>query len=120
MLVGHTLFADSEDTGSSTKVFESIIHSPVRYPWFLHSAVQDVLQCLLNRRPEDRLGAGREGGLNIMSHEWFVDIDWKRLAHREVPAVYIPAVKSGVGDTSMYDDYAECDDELDIPGSDTM
>ncbi|KAJ1679030.1 cAMP-dependent protein kinase catalytic subunit, partial [Spiromyces aspiralis] len=47
------------------------------------------------------------GGTNdIKEHPWFQEVDWGRLARREIPAPLIPAQKQ-LGDTGNFDQYPE-------------
>ncbi|KAK6397213.1 cAMP-dependent protein kinase catalytic subunit [Oleoguttula sp. CCFEE 5521] len=42
-----------------------------------------------------------------MTHPWFAEVTWERLAKKDIDAPYVPPVKGGVGDASLFDKYPE-------------
>lgn len=52
-----------------------------------------MLQKLLKRNPEERLGYGPEGACDIMDHPFFESIDWVKLGKKEVKPPYIPKTR---------------------------
>ncbi|KAL7959632.1 hypothetical protein V8C34DRAFT_322723 [Trichoderma compactum] len=68
---------------SIEKMYERITSSEaIVYPDFLSSSVKDILTGLLDRNPEQRLGAKR-GESEIKAHPFFDRIDWNKLMRRE-------------------------------------
>jgi len=59
----------------------------------------DLLACLLERDPDERLGAE-----HIKEHPWFAAIDWDLLIQQKITPEYIPPVKdaSCVGQIDEY------------------
>ena len=45
-----------------------------------------------------------------MTHPWFTEVNWERLARREIDSPYQPPVR-GSGDASLFDKYAEDTEE---------
>ena len=62
----------------------------------------DLLQNLLMRNPEQRIGYSREDAQEIMDHPFFSSIDWEDLESQEVEPPYIPCLHSKE-DTSNID-----------------
>lgn len=85
MLVGDSPFqGDDED-----ELFEQILKMKVVYPKRLDTTSCALLDGFLTREPEGRLGCGRDGRSNIMSHAFFAGIDWTKLEKREVRVVTV-------------------------------
>jgi serine/threonine protein kinase len=61
-----------------------------------------ILQKLLTREPELRLGSGPTDAQEIMSHAFFRNINWEDVYYKRVPAPFMPTVKSRA-DTSNFD-----------------
>lgn len=72
----------------------------------VHDA-QDLLSRLITPDLTKRLGNLHGGSEDVKSHPWFAEVTWDRLAQRQIDAPYVPPVKGGQGDASMFDTYAE-------------
>lgn len=103
MLVGYSRFWNID----KKRISKNIISSEVEYPAYVHPDAETLMMNLLVRNPADRLGYGLVDALPIMNHAWFAEVEWERLAKKDVDAPYVPPVEAGTGDTSMYDMYAE-------------
>lgn len=68
---------------STEKIHERITSSEqIVYPYSLPPSAKDILAGLLERNPEQRLGAKR-GASEIKQHPFFDCIDWNKLTRRE-------------------------------------
>lgn len=65
----------------------------------------DLLQGLLHKDPENRLGA--EGIEHIKSHPWFDKMDFEALLQKKIPPPIKPKIKAP-HDTSNIDPVREC------------
>ncbi|KAI1077739.1 protein kinase [Whalleya microplaca] len=81
---GLPLFYDEE----SDEIRRKILDQPNQLPEPFPIAAKDILTKLLNRRPQQRLGAN-EGASEIKAHPFFDGIDWHKLLQRK----YEPAFK---------------------------
>ena len=45
----------------------------------------------------------RGGAQDVKEHPWFKDMDWVKLARKEIPAPYVPQIE-GVDDVSNFED----------------
>lgn len=104
MLCGFTPFWDS---GSPLKIYENILKGRVKYPPYIHPDAQDLLSKLITHDLTKRLGNLHGGSKDVMQHPWFAEVTWERLAKKDIDAPYVPPVKGGVGDASLFDKYPE-------------
>lgn len=99
MLLGQSPFrGDDED-----EVFNAILTDEPLYPIQMGRESVDILQKLLTRDPEKRLGASATDAKEIMQHPYFRNIDWDDILNLRVQPPYMPEVKSS-HDVSNFDD----------------
>lgn len=89
------------------KLYENILECKVRYPPYFDPLARDLLEKLLTPDLSKRYGNLANGSRDIMLHPWFEEVNWERLLRREIEAPYIPPVRAGSGDASLYDRYPE-------------
>ncbi|GAB7345901.1 hypothetical protein MBLNU457_4138t1 [Dothideomycetes sp. NU457] len=104
MLCGFTPFWDS---GSPLKIYENILRGRVKFPPYIHPDAQDLLTKLITHDLTKRLGNLHGGSKDVMQHPWFAEVTWERLARKDIDAPYVPPVRGGVGDASLFDKYPE-------------
>ncbi|KXL46539.1 hypothetical protein M433DRAFT_3900 [Acidomyces richmondensis BFW] len=104
MLAGFTPFWDS---GSPLKIYENILKGRVKYPPYIHPDAQDLLSKLITADLTKRLGNLHGGSRDVMNHPWFAEVTWERLAKKDIDAPYVPPVRGGMGDASLFDKYPE-------------
>lgn len=75
------------------EVFNSILTDEPLYPINMAKEAVDILQRLLTRDPEQRLGSGARDAEDIMDHPYFANIDWDAIMRCEVTPPYIPDIK---------------------------
>ncbi|EXJ58432.1 AGC/AKT protein kinase [Cladophialophora yegresii CBS 114405] len=90
MLTGLPPFYDENTNEMYRKILQEPLHFPG--PEIVPAAAKDLLQKLLDRNPERRLGAG--GAAEIKAHHFFAGIDWRKLLQRK----YEPSFKPNVVD----------------------
>ena len=54
------------------------------------SSVMNFINGLLKRKPQDRLGVN--GPMEIKSHPWLNDINWKNLSEKKLTPPFVPNV----------------------------
>ncbi|XP_018792908.1 PREDICTED: ribosomal protein S6 kinase 2 beta [Bactrocera latifrons] len=74
------------------ETMNQILRSKLGMPENLSPEAQSLLRALFKRNPQNRLGAGEHGILDIKAHCFFATIDWVRLVRKEVRPPFIPAV----------------------------
>lgn len=75
------------------EVFNSILTDEPLYPINMAKEAVDILQRLLTRDPEQRLGSGARDAEDIMEHPYFANIDWNAIIRCKVTPPYIPDIK---------------------------
>jgi serum/glucocorticoid-regulated kinase 2 len=96
MLTGLPPFYDTD----TNEMYRKILSDPLRFPEYMDREAKSLLQGLLERNPERRLGVN--GAAEIKAHPFFAQIDWKRLLNKKYAAPFRPAVHSAT-DTSNFD-----------------
>lgn len=84
------------------EIYDAILADEPLYPIHMPRDSVSILQKLLTREPEMRLGSGPTDAQEIMSHAFFRNINWDDIYHKRVPAPFIPTITSAT-DTSNFD-----------------
>jgi len=84
------------------KLFEKIRKSTLHYPASLSRFAKDLLQGLLTRDPTKRLGSGAKDADEIQAHDFFAEINWKKLTRGEISPPWEPTIQGSL-DTSQFD-----------------
>ena len=111
MLCGYTPFYDS---GSPMRIYENILKGNPKYPPHINADAKDLLVQLITPDLTKRLGNLLHGSDDIKNHAWFAEVNWERLAKRDIEAPYVPPVRGGVGDASQFDRYPEDPEEYGV------
>lgn len=90
MLTGLPPFYDE----NTNEMYRKILSEPLHFPSadIVPPAAKDLLSKLLNRNPEERLGAA--GSAEIKAHPFFHAIDWRKLLQRKYEPTFKPSVVS--------------------------
>uniref|UniRef100_A0A8C2L4Z3 protein kinase C n=1 Tax=Cyprinus carpio TaxID=7962 RepID=A0A8C2L4Z3_CYPCA len=99
MLVGESPFPGDDEE----EVFDSIVNDEVRYPRFLSPESVSIIQKLLQKNPEKRLGAGEQDANEVKKHRIFDYLDWEALLAKRVKPPFLPSVKAPA-DVSNFDE----------------
>jgi serine/threonine protein kinase len=73
-------------------MYTKILSGELRFPAFISDNAKSLLEGLLTREPEKRLGSN--GGQEVKAHPWFSDIDWEKLVRKEIEPPFKPKVKN--------------------------
>ncbi|KAF5928208.1 hypothetical protein HPG69_016581 [Diceros bicornis minor] len=88
MLVGECPFpGDTEE-----EVFDCIVNADAPYPRFLSVQGLELIQKLLQKCPEKRLGAGEQDAEEIKTQPFFRTTDWQALLARTVRPPFVPTL----------------------------
>ena len=90
MLTGLPPFYDENTNEMYRKILSEPLHFPG--PEIVPPAAKDLLTKLLNRKPEQRLGAN--GASEIKAHPFFHSIAWRKLLQRKYEPTFKPNVVS--------------------------
>jgi serum/glucocorticoid-regulated kinase 2 len=75
-------------------MYQKILNGELRFPSYVTGDAQHLLEGLLTREVDKRLGSGTSGSQDVMNHAFFKDIDWKKLDRKEIEPPFKPKVKS--------------------------
>lgn len=82
-------------------LYERITRGPsfIRFPAQFNENATDIIMKLMEGDASRRYGNLRHGAGDVFAHPWFREVDWERLAAREITAPYLPRI-NGDGDAS--------------------
>jgi len=98
MIVGLPPFF-SENTNL---MYELISKANLRTPSFVSDKARDLMEKLLKRNPEDRLGAGQEDEMAIRKQPFFAEVDFDKLYRKEIEPEFKPKLTGNL-DASNFD-----------------
>ncbi|XP_063295365.1 serine/threonine-protein kinase N2-like [Pelobates fuscus] len=102
--------------GDVRQVRYNIVYSTPHYPRFLTAEARSILRSLLNKDPEDRLGASENGAWDLKSHPFFEQIEWFALLFKSVRPPCVPSIE-GPDDIRYFNRmYTSCAPILTPPG----
>jgi serine/threonine protein kinase len=84
------------------EIYDAILADEPLYPIHMPRDSVSILQKLLTREPEMRLGSGPTDAQEIMSHAFFRNINWDDIYHKRVQPPFTPQITSPT-DTSNFD-----------------
>uniref|UniRef100_A0A4W5NKQ0 Protein kinase domain-containing protein n=1 Tax=Hucho hucho TaxID=62062 RepID=A0A4W5NKQ0_9TELE len=71
VLIYEMLVGESPFPGDDEEVFDSVVNDEVRYPRFLSPESVSIIQKLLQKNPERRLGSGEPDANEVKKHRFF-------------------------------------------------
>ncbi|KAL9585109.1 MAG: hypothetical protein Q9203_004392 [Teloschistes exilis] len=84
------------------EIYDAILADEPLYPIHMPRDSVSILQKLLMREPELRLGSGPTDAQEIMSHAFFRNINWDDFHEKKVPPPFMPQITNAT-DTSNFD-----------------
>lgn len=84
------------------EIYDAILADEPLYPIHMPRDSVSILQKLLTREPEMRLGSGQGDAQEIMSHSFFKGVNWDDIYNKRIPTPFKPTVKNEK-DTSNFD-----------------
>ncbi|KAL4785549.1 kinase-like domain-containing protein [Aspergillus varians] len=84
------------------EIYDAILADEPLYPIHMPRDSVSILQKLLTREPELRLGSGPTDAQEVMSHAFFRNVNWDDIYHKRVPPPFMPTITSAT-DTSNFD-----------------
>lgn len=88
--------------GNPVVLYERIARGPsaIKFPQNVFNAnVMDLIWKLMESDSTKRYGNLRNGAGDVFAHAWFKEVDWDKLAAREIMAPYAPKIAND-GDAS--------------------
>lgn len=84
------------------EIYDAILGDEPLYPIHMPRDSVSILQKLLTRDPDQRLGSGPTDAQEVMSQPFFRNINWDDIYHKRVQPPFLPTIKSDT-DTSNFD-----------------
>ncbi len=84
------------------EIYDAILADEPLYPIHMPRDSVSILQKLLTREPDQRLGSGPTDAQEVMSQPFFRSINWDDIYHKRVQPPFLPTIKSET-DTSNFD-----------------
>jgi serine/threonine protein kinase len=84
------------------EIYDAILADEPLYPIHMPRDSVSILQKLLTREPEARLGSGPTDAQEVMSQPFFRNINWDDIYHKRVQPPFLPTISSAT-DTSNFD-----------------
>ncbi|KAI2626252.1 hypothetical protein GGS21DRAFT_540968 [Xylaria nigripes] len=84
------------------EIYDAILADEPLYPIHMPRDSVSILQKLLTREPDQRLGSGPTDAQEIMSQPFFRNIVWDDIYHKRIAPPFMPSIKSAT-DTSNFD-----------------
>uniref|UniRef100_A0A667WUP0 non-specific serine/threonine protein kinase n=1 Tax=Myripristis murdjan TaxID=586833 RepID=A0A667WUP0_9TELE len=85
------------------RLFELILMEEIRFPRNLAPEAKSLLAGLLKKDPKQRLGGGPNDAKEVMSHKFFISINWQDVVQKKLTPLFKPQVTSET-DTRYFDD----------------
>jgi len=89
-------------TKDRDKLFERIKRGELTYPSYVTGDAKSLLQGLIYKDPNKRLGGGPEGGNEVKRHGFFSGVDWEEVYKRSITPPFVPTLSSD-GDVKYFD-----------------
>lgn len=103
MLIYQMLLQQSPFRGEDEdEIYDAILADEPLYPIHMPRDSVSILQKLLTREPDQRLGSGPTDAQEVMSQPFFRNIVWDDIYHKRVEPPFLPQIKSAT-DTSNFD-----------------
>lgn len=97
------LLQDSPFRGEDEdEIYDAILADEPLYPTHMPRDCVSIIQKLLTREPELRLGSGPNDAVEVMQHGFFRNVNWDDIYHKKVFPPFLPIV-SNQTDTSNFD-----------------
>lgn len=84
------------------EIYDAILADEPLYPIHMPRESVSILQKLLTRDPDQRLGSGPTDAQEVMSQPFFRNIVWDDIYHKRVQPPFLPQIKNAT-DTSNFD-----------------
>jgi len=89
-------------TKDRDKLFERIKRGELTYPSCVTPEAKSLLQALIYKDPNKRLGGGPGGGDEVKVHAFFSGVDWTQVYERKITPPFKPILSSD-GDVKYFD-----------------
>lgn len=89
MLSGHNPFKTGQKMSFMDQM-NLILEKQIPMQPYFSADASHLLQNLLKKKPEERIGCRKQGVAELKAHSWFKDIDWDLLEDKLIKPPYVP------------------------------
>jgi serine/threonine protein kinase len=82
-------------------MYQKILNGELRFPSYVSPEAQSLLEGLLTRDVDKRLGSGKSGSEDVKRHPFFSGLDWNMLEKKQIDPPFKPKVKSDTDTTQI-------------------
>ena len=115
MLAGEPPFVDDDPM----KIYQLIMRGDIVFPASMDRPARSLIKKLLTADLTRRYGCLAGGANDVLQHRFFKYMDWEALSRREMhivdPACRIKPNVKGADDTSMFDEYPDDNEGVQLP-----
>uniref|UniRef100_A0A3B5KS83 protein kinase C n=1 Tax=Xiphophorus couchianus TaxID=32473 RepID=A0A3B5KS83_9TELE len=115
MLVGESPFPGDDEE----EVFDSIVNEEVRYPRSLSPQSKSLIQQLLQKNPDRRLGSGKDDAAEIKRHKFFQGMDWDALLAKQLKPPFLPTISAPLDVSNFDEEFTRLKPVLTLPRTPT-
>ena len=76
----------------------------ISWPKSIPPDARDFIEAQINVDPLKRPGSMKDGALDVKTHKWLAQVDWKKAEARKLEAPWKPKIKSAT-DASNFDEF---------------
>ncbi|KAJ3612730.1 hypothetical protein NHX12_018988, partial [Muraenolepis orangiensis] len=109
LLTGGSPFTVDGDENSHTDIAKRILKKDPPFPKDMGPLAKDLIQGLLMKDPQKRLGSGPGSAENIKTHPFYQKINWEELAAKKVPAPFKPVIRDELDVSNFAEEFTEMD-----------
>ncbi|XP_030071159.1 ribosomal protein S6 kinase alpha-5 [Microcaecilia unicolor] len=109
LLTGASPFTVDGEKNSQSEISRRILKNDPPYPPEMSYITKDIIQGLLVKDPQKRLGCGPGGSDEIKKHPFFQNINWDDLAAKKVPAPFKPVIRDELDVGNFAEEFTDMD-----------
>ncbi|XP_054282176.1 ribosomal protein S6 kinase alpha-5-like isoform X2 [Macrosteles quadrilineatus] len=107
LLTGASPFTVEGEKNTQQDISRRIMKTQPPIPQYLSADVADFISKLLVKDPRQRLGGGEDDAEEVKRHPFFKDIDWDKLARKEVPAPLVPKIANELDVSNFAEEFTK-------------
>lgn len=107
LLTGASPFTVEGERNTQQEISRRILKTSPPIPDSLGKDVADFICKLLVKDPRKRLGGGEEDAKELKRHAFFKNLDWNKLARKEIPAPFKPVIKNELDVSNFSEEFTQ-------------